>query len=268
MNIHVVIFTYRPQSDCIMSAHENMIGLRSRGHQVQFGTIGSALVHRSRNLALASVSEGHDAVIFLDDDMLLTSPDSLATLIDDLDEHPIVSGLCTTRGTPKDTNAIDLAVKQWNAAGRLWFTMEYLVPNKVVTPKKGEYFGVGAACLAVRRDAAIKLIERYLNADDWLADNRTMLDRLHVRNEYRIQEKERIAAARYSLYEESKHVRVFGFPILENEVELGEDVGFSMRCMQADIPIAIDTRITPGHVGDYPYGVWNYVPKLERMKAS
>jgi len=127
-------------------------------------------------------------------------------------------------------------------------------------------FGVGAAFLLVRQDARQRLLEHYLSASDWMADNRRMFDRLHVRKELREKEQKTTAEKRQYWWDKDRYCRVFDHPVDEAQMQMGEDVGFSRRLMQVDIPVTLDGRIVVGHVGEYPYTLSDYIPEVDEGK--
>ncbi len=56
----------------------------------------------------------------------------------------------------------------------------------------------------------------------------------------------------------------------ERKYYYGEDVSFCVRCHQADLPIALDTRLRVYHKGSYCYGIEDVgmeVPFCERLEA-
>lgn len=265
MNVDVFLFAYRPREGCIPAFYSAMAHLGNAGHAVRLSCTGSALIHASRNQVLANVAPEADYVVMIDDDMLLDT-DTITKLVES--GLPVISGLCTTRGTPKDVDACDLALKVWDRKQAQFIRINDIKLDGLIVPKEGDHFGVGAACLAIRKDVIGKLFEHYLSAEDWMMDNEAMFNRLHVRSEYREEERMRVSAARYKIFEKDRYTRVFDFYMWhDTQQQTGEDIGFSMRLMQLGIPVAIDTSITPGHVGDYPYGIWNYVPKPNPVKA-
>lgn len=206
---------------------------------------GNALVHRSRNTALATVREDADFALFADDDML-PERNALVKLIER--NVPVVSALCTTRVPP-----VEIAAKLYHAASDQYVPLDALRPDTLVSGQ----FAVGAAFLLVRREVIDRLIEYYLSAFDWMAENRRLFDRLHARGEYREQERARREEIRRANWERSRYLQVFDFPTAENEFQLGEDIALSRRLLALGIPVAIDTAVSVAHLGEHPYGVWD-----------
>lgn len=206
---------------------------------------GNALIHRSRNAALATVADSADYALMVDDDML---PDRDAILRLMERDVPVVSALCTTRVPP-----VQIAAKKYDAASEQFVPLAALRPDTLVS---GE-FAVGGAFLLLRRDAIQALREYYLSARDWLAENRRLHDRLHVRADYREKERARKEGIRRAMWDRERFLRVFDYPVIETEQELGEDIAFSRKCLELGIPVAIDTAVPVAHVGDYTYGIWD-----------
>jgi hypothetical protein len=191
-----------------------------------------------------------DYMLFVDDDMF---PETEALMRLLRREKPVISPLCTTRIPP-----VKPAVKLYDSKADQWIPpSEPFPPNTVLT---GE-FSVGAAFLLIDRASIDALKEYYLSAHDWLEDNRRTFDRLHVRADLRERERKRKEEVRRGFWERDKVLRIWDYPIGENELQLGEDVGLCRKLQRLHIPVSIDTGVTVGHLGQHPYGPWDWAPK-------
>lgn len=206
---------------------------------------GNALVHRSRNAALATVRPDADYALFVDDDML-PERDALIRLVERA--QPVVSALSTTRVPP-----VRIAAKLYHEPSDQFVPLDSIRPDALVTGK----FSIGAAFLLINRGTIDRLIEYYLSARDWVDENRRLLDRLHVRAENREKERARKEQIRRANWERERYLQVFDFPTGENELQLGEDVALSRRLLALGVPVAIDTALHVAHLGEHPYGVWD-----------
>ena len=227
---------------------------REQGVDIQTPIYGNALIHRSRNLALAETRPDAD-VLFVDDDML-PPKEALVQLLSH--KVPVASALCTTKVPP-----VTLAVKVYDEASDQFIPIQRFRPDTVVTGK----FGAGAAFLLLSRETIERLKEYYLSARDWIEDNRRTFDRLHVRSENREKERARKEEIRRALWEREKYLRVFDYPVGENELQFGEDVGLCRHLIQLGIPVSIDTGVIIGHLGEHPYGPWDIPDQQEEGAA-
>lgn len=260
------MFSYRGMSPApLQSVLTSMQYLTNHGVKVVdgradvrnvFGIYGNAMVHSARNTALSQMKRDSDFILLIDDDMN-PQPEAMARLI----EHnaPVAGALCTTRGFP-----VELALKFYDPESDMFMQADRIPFRKPTT----DSYGVGAAFLALRRDAVDQLIEHYLSAQDWALDNERMFERLGVRREKRMAEQARKSALRREEYERTSdelgrggYIRVFDYPVTDKELQLGEDIGFSRRLLQLGIKVTIDPTIRVGHVGEYSYSLDDYTPQ-------
>jgi hypothetical protein len=226
------------------------------GHATRLLMYGNALIHRSRNNALAaSVRPDADYVLMVDDDML-PEPDALLKLL----AHgvPVASAACTTKVPP-----VALAAKVYDSIADQFVPLDALRPDALCHGP----FAVGAAFLLIDRKTIDALIEYHLSAQDWLDENRRLLDRLHVRTEGRERERARKEEIRRAHWERERLVRIFDFPINESELQLGEDIALGRRLLNLKIPVAIDSSVAVGHLGEYAFGPWNLQEDLDADKS-
>jgi len=239
VKVEVAVFTYRGWASTSRRAINQMAFY---AHKAGVGIVGpveygNALIHRARNEVLAHIPPDVSHVLMVDDDMVPEAA-ALTRLLDH--DLPVVSALCTTRLEPPV-----LAVKAYHEESGQFVPMAAMKP-KLHTGK----FGVGAAFLLLRRDAIDAMIEDYLSAADWLEDHRRLMDRLHVRNELRRKEQQRRAGVRRARMASEKWLRVFDFPVGDDDLQYGEDIGMSRRLIRLGIPIAIDATVEVGHLGE------------------
>lgn len=253
MKIDVLNLRYaRVRDECRDSLEFACRQLQLAGHKVQLDKRSNTLPHLGRNSLLAGIRPDADMAVFVDDDMLL-GPDHLVRLISH--GQPVISGICTTRSHP-----LRLAAKLWNEPTQEYLQLDDVRPNTLIT---GNY-AVGAALLAVRREAIETLLEHYFTARDWLADNKRRFERLKVKACHIEEERKRIEGIRRVRYRDDQYLRIFDHQVIDDETQLGEDITFSRRLLQCGIKVSIDTSINPGHVGDYAYTLEDYVPESEQ----
>lgn len=244
----ILVSTYRAADpQCMREIMAAVSECNRAGWRVHFDTYGNALLHQARNRALAQVEA--DYAVFIDDDMV---PERRAIL--QLLElgAPVASAVCTTRGFP-----VQLCVREYNYEKNTFLEMDQVPWDRPITGP----FGVGAAFLAVRSDVISKLLEHYLTAKDWVLDNRLVHDRMCVRADRIERERARKEERRRALFEKDKYARVFSHPVQDDELECGEDIGFSSRLLQIGIQVTLDARIRVGHKGDYVYSTADYSPE-------
>lgn len=256
MKVEVLLFMYRAPPPSALLAIKGMLDHTERqGISVDWKIYGNALVHTSRNLALAKVSPDADYVLFVDDDMI-PPKESLLRLIG---HHlPIVSAPCTTKIEP-----IDLVARLYHEPSDQFVPLDYLRPNHVCKGK----FAVGMAFCLVSRELCQQAIEDYLAAEDWMALNLPLMNRLHVRAEFREKERKRKEQIRRSRFERDRYLRVFDFDVGDDELQRGEDIAFSRRLLRMGVEVAIDTACQVGHMGERPYGFWDVEQRMEDSAA-
>lgn len=243
----ILVSTYRAADpQCMREIMAAVSECNRAGWRVQFDTYGNALLHQARNRALAQVDA--DFAVFIDDDMV---PERTAILKLLELNAPVASAVCTTRGFP-----VRLCVRHYDFDRNTFHEMDQVAWDRPTTGP----FGVGAAFLAVRRDVIGRLIDHYVTAQDWVLDNRLVHDRMCVRADRIDRERKRKEERRRALFEKDKYARVFSYPVQDDELECGEDIGFSTRLLQLGIEVTIDPTIRVGHKGDYVYSTSDYSP--------
>jgi len=215
------------------------------GHDVKLFLYGNALIHTARNKATGALRPDADFVLFMDDDML-ASEDALTRLI----EHnlPAVSGLCTNRNPP-----VSLVAKVWDAVSKQFRRITRINLGQVTS---GE-FAVGGAFLLLKRTVVDQLLEYHLSGRDWIDQNTEMLNLLHTRAPQRENYRKRLESVRRMRWEADRYILLWDFPVGIDGLMLGEDVSLCQKLHRLKIPVAIDGTVRVGHVGEYPYGVWD-----------
>lgn len=245
MKLDIIRFQYRAIPPSADHAFDAMCAATEKLHDVHVIKGGNALVHVSRNRAIVRIRPDAEWVLFVDDDMVPHSSAAARML-----EHnqPVVSAVCTNRQFP-----VEIAAKIYDKASDRYVPFNWVKPDRLIVGQ----IAIGAAFLLMSRATIDSLIEHYLTARDWLEDRRREFDRLHVRREIREAERVRKEGIRRELYRARQVVRVFGYPVLDSEEELGEDIGLSRRLIQLGIPVALDSNVLVGHLGEYAYGPWD-----------
>jgi hypothetical protein len=250
--VDIMVCTYRYNVVApIMAIREMELRARKSGIDARLKLFGNALVEDARAQAAAARREDYDYLLFVDDDMVPGYPDAVKYLVD-LDV-PVVAPLFTTRSEP-----VSLTVKQWDAATDSFKGIESLkeaADDKILMGP----FCLGLAFTLIRRDAFEKVVEYHLSGQDWLDENRKLLDRLHVRMENRERERRNIEIERRAQYAKDRVAYVFDRNLQPFGVRPGEDIAFGRRLLRCGIDVALDCRLemAPGHVGTYAFGIWD-----------
>lgn len=216
---------------------------------------GNALIHQARNKALATVRP--DAYAFFLDDDMLPEKDALMRLL--ADRQPVVSALCTTRMEP-----VEIAAKVYDQQTDQFAPLSRVKLNKLLVGQ----FGVGAAFMLMDRPTVDALIEYYMTARDWLDEHQPMFHRLHVRAERREAERVRRSDFRRARWLTEKQLRVFDYMDTDAELQLGEDITLCRKLIKLGIPVALDTSVQVGHLGERPYGIWDVVRREVETEAA
>lgn len=252
--IDVCWFSYRTASlqgiMCLMAMCNEMIA-RQKDLNVRLLMYGNSLIHKARNRALAETRPGSH-VLMVDDDMAFQPSDGLTLIRRNL---PVVSGLATNRRPP-----LWIIPKIWNERELGYERCEDLIDMRGIV--QGE-FAVGGAFLFLSRETIDAVVKQYLTAADWAADNKAMFDRMGIGHMVRNRERQRRADLREKQFKEKNLLRVFTHSVNDHEMELSEDISFSDRLRYLKIPVAIDGSVRIGHLGEYPFGVWDITNRME-----
>lgn len=214
--------------------------------------IQASVVHWVRNSLLADLIKSGQPfthVLFIDDD-IVPQPDYLVRML----KHnvDVVAGLCTRRQDPPIPNA-RLYNKESKRFEELWEWPDGLV----------EVGAVGTGFMLVSRNALQQSAEIYFQC-------------VHEKSIYGMPEEAAkiMQEERTKAFDEDANAWWFRFLNCENGVgELGEDIGFCWALNRyAGIKIYVDTTIQPEHMGDYGYGIRDFIdhrnPLIEDAKRK
>jgi hypothetical protein len=246
--VDLALFSYRAApTSAFVALHAMMAHSMKQGTDIRLTIYGNALIHVGRNKALAKMRPEATHILFVDDDMI-PEPNALERLL--RAGQPVISALCTTR---KPDPTVTLAAKIYDEESHQFYPLEDPEQPPLIIGK----LATGTAFLLIDRATVETLIEHYLSARDWELDREREHSRMHVRREHREKERAHKETLRRATWEKEHYIRVFDFPVIENENQLGEDICLARRLLQLNIPVAIDTRVAVGHLGEYPYGPWD-----------
>jgi hypothetical protein len=229
-----------------MGLQEMIRFTNEKGVQTQLLIYGHALIHRARNEAFTGFSPEATHALFVDDDML-PQPDSLIRLLDA--DKPVITALCTTRGP----RAIMIASKVYDQRLDKFGSLARVNRARVITGQ----FAPGFAFLLIDRPTIEVLTEYHLSGMDWLHENTAMLNRMAVRADRREAERKHLETIRRQRFKNSRRLRLFDFPVTDDDEELGEDVGIGRKLLRLGIPVSIDGTTPVGHMGEHPWGPWD-----------
>ena len=207
----------------------------------------SSVVHWSRNQLLGNLIKSKKPwthVLFIDDD-IVAQPDTLVKLIGH--NKDIIAGVCTRRNDPPIPN-----IRHWQEEARNfqeifeWGTEGLL-----------EVGGVGTGLMLITKHALEQV------ADAWF----------HCKFEQEAygmtpERAEEIMQARLERFDDTGIAMWFDFlPHLKRlDSQYGEDMSFCLMARRyCNIPIFVDTTVTPEHIGDYGYGVKDFLPYRKQV---
>lgn len=214
--------------------------------------IQSSVVHWTRNALLADLIKSEQPfthVLFMDDD-IVPGPDYLVRMLKH--NKDIIAALCTRRQDPPIPNA-RLYNEEAKRYEELWEFPDGLV----------EVGAIGTGMMLLSRHALQQVMEVYLQC-------------LHEKHVYGLSDErvKEMQAARTAAFDEDANGWWFRFLECENGVgELGEDIGFCWAANKyAGLKIYADTTLQPEHMGDYGYGIKDFIehrnPLIEDAKRK
>lgn len=231
--------------ECEYAVASMIARTREFGHDIHqpMDVWGSAQLARSRNQSLRHLRFDADFVLFLDDDMIPVEGALQRLIRHDL---PMVSALCTTRRFPPKLN-----VARYEPEKGAFSPIDISdLANRVYQGN----FAVGFGFVVIRRSLIAQAVEFVLSANDWLAFNKPMLDRMNVSAFKREQERARIEEIRRSRYEQDPStVPVFQTILNDFQNEVSEDYHFSRLVHCLGVEPAVDGGCLVGHMGDFPF---------------
>lgn len=200
-------------------------------------------VHINRNMMIADlIASGmyFSHILFMDDDMT-TQPDALVKLLSH--NVDIVGGLCTCRQDPPIPNA-----RMWNEEEQHWEEL-WSFPDGLI-----EVGGVGTGLMLISLNALQQVGEVYFQClyekDVWKMPE----DRAKEVSEQR--------AKSFNQYPNAWWFRWLAPPT--GSGENGEDMSFCWAAKRyADLKVHVDTTVRPGHLGNYPYSIADFLAHRE-----
>lgn len=257
MKIDVRLFSNRPSSLNAIQAIMGAIGnAQAAGIRAQMRALTGSLIHAARNRALALMAPDADYLLMVDDDML-PEPQAIVKLA--AHGASVASALCTTRVPP-----VELCIKVWNPQRKCFVMMDDMRRDRAVTGP----FAAGAGFLMLSRQVVETLIEHHLSARDWVASEAARHERMEVSRARVEKERARISAIRRALFESDKQLRIFDFPVTDDEVQLGEDIGMSLRLVEIGTLVTVDPTVKVGHLGEYPFSPDDYQPQNQKQMEA
>jgi hypothetical protein len=206
--------------------------------------LGSSVVHWTRNgLIQEHLKSGKPwtHVLFIDDDIVV-EPDALERLLSH--KKDIVAGLCTRRQDPPVPN-IRLYDEDSGKYQQIWEWPE----GELIGDHKR--LAVGTGLMLITRHALEQVAQAYFDCvweqEKWGLQGEKL-------------EKEK--SLRLDAFDKDK--TCYWFRFLENPkvpIEMGEDISFCfMATRYCDIPVYVDTKVQPGHIGNYPFSIRDFLP--------
>ena len=214
----------------------------------------TSVVHWSRNgLITEQLSSGKPwtHVLFIDDDIVLAEDDIVKLLSHRKD---IVAGLCTRRNDPpipniravnEDTGALSCQIWEWPE-------------NELI-----QVDGVGTGLMLLTRHALEQVGQAYFDCL-WEQDFYGLTG----------EKLEAMKKERLDCFDKTKLCYWFRFlPQTKGSIEMGEDMSFCYIAKKyCDLQIFVDTSVQPGHLGNYPFSVRDFLPYrdlcIEKAKAE
>ena len=207
----------------------------------------TSVVHWSRNgLISEQLRSGKPwtHVLFIDDDIVV-EPDALERLLSH--KKDIIAGLCTRRSDPPIPNIRGLNPDTGALSDQIWEWKEGACI---------EVDGVGTGLMLISRHALEQVAQAYF-------------DCLFEKEAYQIPERRlaEMKKARMGAFDEAKICYWFRFlPSHLTQIEMGEDMSFCYIAKKyCDLGIFVDTSVMPGHLGNYPYSIRDFMPHRDEM---
>lgn len=206
----------------------------------------ASVVHWSRNMLIGEhikTGKPWSHALFIDDDMVV-QPDALLKLLSH--GKDIIGGLCTRRQDPP----IPTIRFHDEATGNLEQIWEW--PDKQLI----EVGGIGTGFLLVSKHALEQVAQAYFDCL-WEKDYYKVSDEwVGIHRERRLKH-----------FDETKIAFWFRFlPSKTLAVEQGEDMSFCLMARHyCGIPIFCDTTVQPGHIGNYDFGIKDFLPYRDAM---
>lgn len=208
---------------------------------------GNSVVHWARNnLIIEHLKSGKPwtHVLFIDDDIIV-QPDTLVKLLSH--GKDIVAGLCTHRQDPPLPN-----IRLYDEESGKYSQIFDWPDNELIGDHRR--LAVGTGLMLISKHALEQVAQCYF---DCLWEQKT----------YGLEgEKlEELKKMRLDAFDKDKICYWFRFLNAPKvPIEMGEDVSFChLATRYCDIPVYVDTSITPGHIGLYDFAVKDFLPYKE-----
>ena len=211
----------------------------------------TSVVHWSRNGLIAEQLKSGKPwthVLFIDDDIVIEK-DSIVRLLSH--KKDIVAGICTRRTDPPIPNIRALNEETGTLSSQIWEWPE----NELI-----EVDGVGTGLMLITRHALEQVAQVYF-------------DCLWEKEMYGLdgEKLEAMKKARMGAFDADRICYWFRFLSSKNSIEMGEDMSFCYVAKRyADLGIWVDTAVQPGHLGNYPYSIKDFLPHrdIEILRAK
>lgn len=238
--------TYRGPQPLMKDAMTRMIEYSREQGIIVYTTApySASVVHWSRNgLIQAHLKSGKPwtHVLFIDDDITV-EPDTIVRLLSH--KKDIVAGLCTMRQDPPLPN-MRLYDEESGKYQQIWEWPE----GQLVGDHKR--LAVGTGLMLISQHALEQVAQAYFDCL-WEVETYGLAgDKL-----------ETMKAQRLDAFDKDKVCYWFRFlNAPKAPVEMGEDISFCyMATRYCDVPVYVDTAVTPGHLGSYPYSIRDFLP--------
>lgn len=201
----------------------------------------TSCVHWSRNgLVAEQLNSGKPwtHVLFIDDDIVVAEDDIVKLLSHNKD---IIAGLCTRRSDPPVPN-----IRAFDA-DRSTLRQIWEWPDKQLI----EVDAVGTGLMLISRTALEQVAQVYF-------------DCLWEQEFYGLAgpRLEELKRQRLDAFDATKNAYWFRFlPSLGTSTEMGEDMSFCYLAKRyAELGVFVDTSVLPGHIGNYPYSIRDFLP--------
>ncbi len=205
---------------------------------------GNSVVHWARNnliIDLLKSGKPWTHVLFMDDDIIVQS-DTLVKLLSH--KKDIVAGLCTHRQDPPLPN-----IRLYDEESGKYSQIFDWPQNELIGDHKR--LAVGTGLMLISKHALEQVAQVYF-------------DCLWEQNAYGLAGEKLQTLKNMRLEAFDKDQVCFWFRFLnapKAPVEMGEDVSFCyIATRYCDIPVYVDTSVTPGHIGLYDFSIKDFLP--------
>lgn len=208
--------------------------------------VQASVVHWSRNWLLTEQLKSGKPwthVLFIDDDIVV-EPDYLERLLSH--GKDIVAGICTRRNDPPIPN-IRYYDQETGDTRQIWEWPD----NQLI-----EIDAAGTGLMLLSKHAVEQVAQAYFDClyeQEFFGTSGELLER-HKK-------------ARLEAFDERKVAYWFRFmPTPKGDIEMGEDIFFCFAAKRyCDLKIYADTTVLPGHIGNYPFSIRDFLPYRDMM---